>query len=341
MKKKRSHAFKVSKKKTSVFPYFVIILLIILSAFLIYKYFLLEDENYFLKKSLYEKDKKIETLKKALLDEKKRLKEILEKRKEEESFEASEAEDYLYSLNFSLIKLPPLSKKETHKVTAKNKKKVPKLAIVLDDIAFKKDIENIKSLPIKVTPSFFPPNKRHPKTPLYAKNFKIYMIHLPLEAYKFARVETNTLDINDSLEKIENRVKEIRAFFPNAKFINNHTGSKFTSDKDAMEKLLSVLKKYRFHFLDSKTAPHSKADIVAKELNISILSRDVFLDNIGDINYIKNQLKEAVKIAKKRGYAVAIGHPRRATFAALRDSKEILKDVEIVYINELYKNGAF
>ncbi len=339
MKKKRSHAFKVSRRRNSPFLYFVLILLTLACAFFGYEYFILKKENYFLKKSLIQKNKTIKSLENIVLKEKKRVKKLLEiKKKElEKSSEASEAEDYLYSLNFSLIKLPPLSRKEEKKGSffKSAKKKVPKLVIILDDIAFKREVDKIKSLPIKVTPSFFPPSKRHPKTPLYAGEFKTYMVHLPLEAYKFARVEKNTLDVNDSLEKIEKRIKNIRAKFPNAKFINNHTGSKFTSDKKAMERLLKVLKKYGFSFIDSKTSPHSQAEAAAYELNMSILSRDVFLDNVGDANYIKNQLREAVKIAKRRGYAVAIGHPRKATFKALKECKGILKGVEVVYIDEL------
>jgi len=67
------------------------------------------------------------------------------------------------------------------------------------------------------------------------------------------------------------------------------------------------------------------------------LARDIFLDNIADIGYIKNQLKKAVKLAKKHGYAIAIGHPHSTTFKALATSGTILKDVDIVYIDELYK----
>jgi len=338
MKKKRSHAFKTSKRRSRSSLYFIIAIFTFVIIFLGYEYFSLKRENSSLKRDLREKELQILSLKDLLKKEKtKNMKLSQEIDRENRDYKASEAEDYLYSLNFSLVKLPPLKEKKVFS-SHSNKKKVPKLAIILDDIAFKRDVENIKALPFRITPSFFPPSKRHPKTSFYARKFKTYMIHLPLEAYRFARVETNTLDVNDTLEEIDERIKEIRYFFPNAKFINNHTGSKFTSNKSAMKKLLYSLKKYHFYFLDSKTAPHSQAEAVAKELNLTVLSRDVFLDNIGDVNYIKNQLKEAVRIAKKRGYAIAIGHPRKATFEALKKSKDILKDVRVVYIDQLYKN---
>ena len=156
-----------------------------------------------------------------------------------------------------------------------------------------------------------------------------------MEAYHFARVESQTLETNDSLQTIEERIKKLKKLFPAAKYLNNHTGSKFTSNLKAMERFLPILKKYNLNFLDSRTSPNTKAQTAAKEFNMTLLSRDIFLDNIGDVSYIRHQLKEAVRISKKRGYAIAIGHPRKATFKALKSAKDILKGVEVVYINEI------
>ena len=64
-------------------------------------------------------------------------------------------------------------------------------------------------------------------------------------------------------------------------------------------------------------------------------SRNIFLDNKEDSEYIKNQLKKAVKIARKRGYAIAIGHPHKITLTTLKNAKNILKNVQVVYIDEL------
>lgn len=65
-----------------------------------------------------------------------------------------------------------------------------------------------------------------------------------------------TLKVDDSYEKIDKRVAFIRRDFKDAKFINNHTGSNFTSDKEAMRKLLVALDKYGFIFIDSKNYRH-------------------------------------------------------------------------------------
>jgi len=214
----------------------------------------------------------------------------------------------------------------------------PKLVIIMDDMSFFSQVKALKNLGIKITPSFFPPSKRHPKTAVYAKEFTHYMVHFPMQATNpNFREEENTLHIDSDYNFIDKRVKYIKKEFPNVKFVNNHTGSKFTSNYYAMNKLYKILDSYNIIFVDSKTTPKSKAKPIAKKYKKILLSRDVFLDNKADVVYIQNQLKKAIKIAKKRGYAIAICHPHKTTFKALSKSKNLLKSVEVIYIDELYK----
>lgn len=141
-------------------------------------------------------------------------------------------------------------------------------------------------------------------------------------------------------EQIVDRVMEIRQLFPKAKYINNHTGSVFTSDYKAMKKLYIALKLEGFVFVDSFTAATSKVRQIAHELGDAYVRRDVFIDNTPTIPSIHQQLKIAVQKAKKNGYAVAIGHPHKTTIKALASAKQILKDVDLVYIDEIYKKGS-
>ena len=228
-----------------------------------------------------------------------------------------------------------LSKKEVKPTIYTTK---PKLVIIMDDMSFYSQIKNLKSLHINITPSFFPPSKRHPNTSKYAKFFKHYMVHFPMQATNpNFKEESNTLHIDSSTNFIKKRVEFIKKQFPNVKFVNNHTGSKFTSNTKAMQRLFSVLKAQHIIFVDSRTTSHTKAPLVAKQYHQLLLSRDVFLDNKENIKYIENQLRKAVKISQKRGYAIAICHPHHTTFEALKDSKKLLKNVEVIYLDELYK----
>ncbi|WP_457564476.1 divergent polysaccharide deacetylase family protein [Caminibacter sp.] len=250
---------------------------------------------------------------------------------------APPSESYDYQLALKNQKETSIIQKIEKPVIKQHKSKKPMLVIILDDVSFKYQVRDIKSLPFKITPSFFPPTKRHPNTAVYAKEFSDYMVHLPLEAIHFSKPEPNTLNVGASYAKIKARIDYIKKIFPRAHFINNHTGSTFTADKNSMILLFKALKADNLGFVDSRTTPYSKAYIADNYYKIPLFSRNVFIDNKPDIAYIQNQLKKAVKIAQKKGYAIAIGHPHKTTFEALRKSKNILKNVEVVYIDELAK----
>ncbi|NPA28205.1 MAG: divergent polysaccharide deacetylase family protein, partial [Epsilonproteobacteria bacterium] len=205
-----------------------------------------------------------------------------------------------------------------------------------DDVTYPHQLRAIKSLPYHITPSIFPPNKMNFKTPLLTKNLKHYIIHLPLESYsKQMNKMHKTIFISTPYSKMEERIKEIRRLFPNAKFINNHTGSKFSQNYKASKQLYSLMIKNGFTFIDSRTSQSSKFKAISSEFNRPYLYSSLFIDHKADINYTLRQLKRAVKLAKKRGFAIVIGHPHKTTFKALRKAKAILKDVKVVYIDEL------
>jgi len=236
--------------------------------------------------------------------------------------------------------------KPTEKVKQKEKKNValayrgkkPKLVIIIDDVHTKGQIQAIKNLGLKITPSIFPPYTLAKHSNLLAKQVNHYMIHLPMESgNKQFNKQTKTLMTSFSDEQIADRVMEIRALFPKAKYINNHTGSVFTSDYKAMKKLYIALKLEGFVFVDSFTVASSKVKQIAHELGDAYVRRDIFIDNTHKVSYIHKQLRQAVKKAKKNGYAIAIGHPHKVTMKALALAKPILKDVELVYINDIYK----
>lgn len=217
------------------------------------------------------------------------------------------------------------------------KDKIPKLVIIIDDVASYEHINAIKKINLKLTPSLMPPSKDFPNTPKIAKNLEFYMIHLPLEALNYNSNSIKTLKISDSYDEISKEIYKIRQNFPNAKFINNHTGSKFTSNLNAVKRLSDAMDKYGFILVDSKTIADSKIKEVLKSKHQKYIFRDVFLDNTQNPNDIKNELKKAVQIAKERGFAIAIAHPKKQTLKVLKNSSEILKGVEVVYLRDIYE----
>jgi polysaccharide deacetylase 2 family uncharacterized protein YibQ len=236
------------------------------------------------------------------------------------------------------VKKKSLKDEVKKKIALAHRSEKPKLAIIIDDVSSAKQLKHIKSLPIKVTPSIFPPYELSKSNHKLAQGLKHYMIHLPMQSGKAYDKQYGTLKITDSREKMEARVKEIRRLFPTARYINNHTGSAFTNNYRSMEMLYGLLRKEGFMFVDSRTTGKTKVRKIAYAYGDAYVARDIFIDNSHNIPYIHKQLREAVKIAKKRGYAIAIGHPHLVTMKALRSAQDIFKDVELVYIDEIYSH---
>ena len=282
-----------------------------------------------LKKS--EKEKKVEHKKEKKVlpkitkeeDVKKRLKEVLKKPTRDYSgasheFDSKEVEESIKPVERKII------------ITDK-----PKLAIIIDDVCVQKQVNAIKGLKIPLTMSFLPPSKYRPNSAKLASKEKFYMVHLPMEAMHFTLEEPTTLHVKDSQKEIAKRIKIIKKLFPKVRYINNHTGSKFTSNEVAMNRLITVLNANKINFIDSRTTAKTKAPKVMKNFGLKYVARDVFLDHHMDKAYVKKQIKEAIRSAKKHGTAIAIGHPHKNTISALRESKKLFNDVELVYINQL------
>ena len=214
----------------------------------------------------------------------------------------------------------------------------PKLAIIIDDVHTRTQLDAIEDIGFPVTPSIFPPYTLSPDTPKLAAHAVHYMIHLPMESGSVQfNHQTKTLMTNFTKAQIEARIKEIRRLFPRAHFMNNHTGSVFTADEKAMRWLYEAMRKEGFIFIDSRTSAATKVQKIAQAHGDAYVARNIFLDNNQSVPAILTQLNKAVVLAKKHGYAIAIGHPHPATMEALRRAKPILKEVEVVYIESIFR----
>jgi polysaccharide deacetylase 2 family uncharacterized protein YibQ len=90
--------------------------------------------------------------------------------------------------------------------------------------------------------------------------------------------------------------------------LNNHEGSLVTADRRSMEAVLDVVREKRIYFLDSRTTAGTVAPVIARERNMTIWERAVFLDNSQDKAAIIEAVMGGMKIAEKKGTAVMIGH---------------------------------
>ena len=100
--------------------------------------------------------------------------------------------------------------------------------------------------------------------------------------------------------------------------VNNHMGSRFTAWAPGMDVVMRKLKRHGLLFLDSVTTGSSVGSDIAARHQVPHARRDIFLDNdFKNIASIRRQLARTEALARRRGFAVAIGHPHATTLKAI------------------------
>jgi len=111
-----------------------------------------------------------------------------------------------------------------------------------------------------------------------------------------------------SAEQIKNIVrKNLEEIWPVAG-MNNHEGSLMTADEAAMSAVLDVVAEKHIFFLDSRTTARSVVAKVAKEKNMAVWERAIFIDNDKNRAAMETQIKKGLSIARQKGSAIMIGH---------------------------------
>lgn len=120
---------------------------------------------------------------------------------------------------------------------------------------------------------------------------------------------------------------------PYAAGLNNHMGSRMTSQPAAMAGLMSELQRRGLFFVDSRTSAATVAAAKAQAIGLAHVSRDVFLDDVRTPEAIAAQLREGVALARRQGSAVLIGHPYPQTLAVLERALPLLERQGIEWID--------
>lgn len=217
----------------------------------------------------------------------------------------------------------------------------PKVAIVIDDMG--QDLNKLNQLfqlhePITIAVM---PNLRYSReTADRASNHGLeVLLHLPMEPkdLKDNNPGKGALFTRMTQDEIRNTIEKDLKTVPHAIGVNNHMGSRFTENEASMKTVLLLVKKKDMFFLDSRTTPNSVGEKMAREIGVRNAGRNVFLDNTREDKYIKGQISELISIAKKRGRAIAIGHPYPETIEALSETVSKLNNsgIKVVKLSEL------
>ena len=197
---------------------------------------------------------------------------------------------------------------------------VPRMAIILDDWGenfglTRQAVEIGRPLTLSVLPHLRYSRKIAEEA---HKNGLGVMLHMPMEPQKAREhmepqtILTTTTDV-DVLRYLDEALGSV----PYAEGVNNHTGSKATTDVRVMRLVLGRLKESGLFFVDSFVIATTTGPSVAKEVGIPFSRRDVFIDNVVEVETIKAQLRKAIQKALANKTAIAIGHDKRPTLQAI------------------------
>lgn len=143
------------------------------------------------------------------------------------------------------------------------------------------------------------------------------LVHVPMQPSYGANPGPQALLLDQTPEERQRLLQWNLAQFSGYVGINNHMGSQFTEDSAALRPVIETVRAANLLFLDSRTTVHTAGCTLASELAVPFAERDVFLDNHRNADYLALQLAQVEAIARRRGLAVAIGHPHEVTLAAL------------------------
>jgi uncharacterized protein len=217
-----------------------------------------------------------------------------------------------------------------------------RLAIVMDDFGYRQEIEKkVVQLSPKITVAVLPNSPNARQIAIYANSHgNQVMIHLPMAPIRLAGLEKDTLFPDMSEAEIARIIDQAITKVPYAVGINNHMGSRMTSSLLGMSKVMSHLSNYTLFFLDSRTIAATRVKEAADSYHVDILSRDIFLDDSINENDIAAQFDIAIQLARKKGYAIAIGHPHQQTLNVLYQKLlHLPDDIQLVTPSELLQSS--
>ncbi len=220
----------------------------------------------------------------------------------------------------------PFSKTEKQPVTPPSPKKPEKpenagtLIFVFDDAGHNlNQLEHFLQLPFACTIAVLPQLPYSLQAAESSRKAgKEVILHQPMQSVNPA-IDPGPGAITPDLSAAEIRAitrKNIEELWPLAG-MNNHEGSLMTADKDAMRAVLDVVQEKKIFFLDSRTTPKTVVPQVAKEKNMKIWQRAVFIDNKKTRTAMKSEIEKGLGIARKKGYAILIGHVGTTELAQL------------------------
>lgn len=220
-----------------------------------------------------------------------------------------------------------------------------RIAIIIDDLGYSQSrgLEAL-GLPGNITYAILPkaPHSQHLLRKANQLDKEI-ILHLPMQTLH--RIGLDPGGLRSDMQRQE----FFRTLFGNLETlpaivgVNNHMGSLLTANHLAMDWLMQGIKAQgNLFFIDSLTNPKSLAGRMARKQGIPTATRDIFLDNDRSVEAINRQFDQLLALAKRKGQAIAIGHPHPQTLEVLRQRLESLPQsaVSLVKVSTLLNSST-
>ncbi|MCZ6843767.1 MAG: divergent polysaccharide deacetylase family protein [SAR324 cluster bacterium] len=201
-----------------------------------------------------------------------------------------------------------------------------RLAIIIDDIGHDRTIlRRFLALQLPLTYSILP-GLSHSRAAagLIRREKQQFLIHLPMEPFRYPVVNPgpSPLLLSYDVDTTRRLVQSYFAQLPGAIGASNHMGSAYTFDLEKMAVVQQVVQQVvaggKGVFLNSLTSNSRVPKTIARERGFPYLERNVFLDNVLSEAAIRRQLARAISIARRRGWAITVGHPHWETLRVLK-----------------------
>ena len=198
----------------------------------------------------------------------------------------------------------------------------PLLTIIMDDLGRSTlTAQMLVSFPEPVTFAVLPgePHAVEVAEIAHAAGHEV-MLHVPMEPQGYPAVNPgeDALFVAQSDAEIRSRFDHLLAGIPYVAGTNNHMGSRFTEDARALSPVMESLREKGFFFIDSRTTGQSRVTEVARRFGVPTMNRDIFLDNVAEVNAIVKEIRRLEDRARSHGAAIGICHPYPETLEALR-----------------------
>ena len=209
------------------------------------------------------------------------------------------------------------------------------IVLVIDDFGYRNDniSDGFLNLSIPITCAIIPGHTASKKFAEKAVSHgKEVIIHMPMESENYSPGEDEyKLLTSMTSELLENKLIQAFESLPEAIGMNNHQGSKATSDSKTMTVLASVLKDRGKYFIDSRTSSLTIGEKTMISFGVPTARRNIFLDNNNDLDRIEEQMNKLANSAKKNGVAVGLGHARKNTLSVIEKVVPDLLDKGFVF----------